>query len=176
MDKYTATSPQRIAARILGLTYLFVDATFAISAFLITSRLIVNDDGAATSVNILRHEKLFRLGISADLITFAADVVLLVALYMLLEKVNRELALLAACFRVIQVSICVVGVLHSFDVLELLGSGGLSKSFQSQSFRALMMLAISARDGDSQIGALFVGFGTLIFLYLFFKSRYIPRA
>jgi Domain of unknown function (DUF4386) len=69
--------------------------------FGIHDRLIVENNAAETARNSLAHERLFRIGIAGDLICCAGIVVLLTALYVILNPVNRGLALLAALWRLV---------------------------------------------------------------------------
>jgi hypothetical protein len=73
---------------------LLTYSTAYFSEFYVRAHLIVYDNVAETARNTMAHERLFRLGIASDLITFAADVVLIVAIYVILKPIN--LALLAA--------------------------------------------------------------------------------
>ena len=59
----------------------------------ISFRLIVPGNAAETARNIAAHESLFRLNIACDLIYVAGVVVLLAALYVILKRVDRNLAL-----------------------------------------------------------------------------------
>ena len=78
------------------------------------------DGNASETVNnIVTNERLFRISIVSDLVTFAGVVVLTVALWVLLKPVNRDIALLAAFWRLVESSILCVITLSSFLVLYL---------------------------------------------------------
>ncbi len=167
---------QRKAARVVGFTYLFAMATAVFAEFYVNGQLIVYDNAAETARNIMAHERLFRLGIASNLITFATDVVLLTALYVVLKPVNRSLALLAAFWRLIETTILVVCTLNDFDVLRLLSGADYLRVLEADRLQALARLSIGAHGAAYQIGLLFFGFGSTVFCYLWFKSNYIPRA
>jgi Domain of unknown function (DUF4386) len=61
-------------------------------SFYVHSQLIVNDSAKETARSIMAQERLFRLGTASNLSVFALDVLLMVALYVVLEQVNRNLA------------------------------------------------------------------------------------
>ena len=86
---------QRKAARVVGAAYLcaLVPAVFA--EFYVRGQLVVSGNAAQTALNIVAHERLFRLGIASNLAVFAIDVALIAALYVVLKPVNSSLALLA---------------------------------------------------------------------------------
>lgn len=88
---------QRRWARIVGFSYVFALIPAIFAEFYVSGRL-VSDDAIATAQNIVAHERLFRLGIASNLLVFATDVLLVTALYVVLERVNRRLALLATFF------------------------------------------------------------------------------
>src|SRR5262245_48858653 len=84
------------AAKVVGWSYLcaLVPAVFA--EFYVRGRLVASDNAAQTALNIVAHERLFRLGIASNLVVFAIDIALITALYVVLRPVQRSLALLAA--------------------------------------------------------------------------------
>jgi hypothetical protein len=173
---HTIDESQRKAATAVGITYLLADAILVFDEFYVRSRLIAYDNTAKTAANIMASERLFRLSIAGDLIGFATDVVLIVALYVILSTVNRNLALLAAFWRLIETFIEVVTTLSSFDVLRLLSGAAYLRAFEADRLQALTMLSIGAHDAGYEVGLFFFGLGSAVFSYLWLKSRYIPRA
>ncbi|HEY3620302.1 MAG TPA: DUF4386 domain-containing protein, partial [Candidatus Sulfotelmatobacter sp.] len=95
------------------------------------------------------------IGVASDLTTFITDVVLIAALYVVLKPVNRNLALLAAFWRLVETSIMVVALLNRFDVLRLLSGAPLS---------------IGAYGDGYSVGLMFFGLGSTVFGYLWLKS------
>src|SRR3954471_7028808 len=108
MENQTTIALQCKAARLAGLLYLIAMATGLFAEFYVRfpSTLIVSGDAAKTATNIMAKERLYRIGLANNIVTFAIDVVLIWALYILLRPVNRNLALLAvettiACLAII---------------------------------------------------------------------------
>jgi hypothetical protein len=95
------------AARLAGLLFLIAMATGLFAEFYVRfpSTLVESGDALKTTNNIIAHERLFRIGIANNIVTFAIDVVLIWALYLLLKRVNRSLALLAVFFRLIETTL-----------------------------------------------------------------------
>jgi hypothetical protein len=89
----TQTSPQ-VYARIGGALYLIIIALGVLGG-IVTSSLIASGDAAATANNIIASEWLWRLGILSDLIMHVCDVGVMLAFYVLLRPVSKNLALLA---------------------------------------------------------------------------------
>ena len=92
----------------------------------------MSSDAAQTASNITSSERLFRLGTVSDLITFAAVVVLVWALYVVLEPTNRKVALLAAFWRIAACSIFAVIMLNDFATLRLLSGADYQRAFDAR--------------------------------------------
>ena len=81
----TADATQARAARVVGFTYLAALPLAVFAEFYVSGKLIAENSAAATAANIIAHERLFRLGIASNLLVFSMDVVLITALYVVLE-------------------------------------------------------------------------------------------
>lgn len=94
---------------------------------------------------------------------------------MVLERVNRNLALLATFFRLIETTILVVAVLNDFVVLRVLSGADYLRVFEPDRLQALARLSISAHGSVYNVALVLFGLGSPIFCYLWFQSGYIPR-
>jgi len=171
------TAPDAIErrwARVVGFSYLFALLPSIFAEFYVSSRL-VSDNAMVTAQNIIAHERLFRLGLASNLLVFAADVVLVTALYIVLERVNRRLALVAVFFRLIETTILIVAVLNDFYVLRLLSGASYLTSVNSDELAALARVSIGAHSSAYGVALLLFGFGSPVFCYLWLKSGYIPK-
>jgi len=166
---------QRTAARVVGAAYVcaLVPAVFA--EFYVRGQLVVSGNAAQTALNIVAHERLFRLGIAGNLAVFAIDVVLIVALYVVLNPVNRSLAVLALAWGLIETATLVVVTLSDFDVLRILSGAEYLKVFEVDRLQALARLSISAHGDAYNVGLVLAGLRSTAFCYLWFTSRFIPR-
>src|ERR1700683_3266403 len=97
----TIDESQRKTARVAGFAFLFAMAIVVLANYGINFRLIVPDNAAETARNLMAHETLFRINIACNLIYVVSIVVLLAALYVILQRANRNLALVAAFCRLI---------------------------------------------------------------------------
>jgi hypothetical protein len=170
-----ADAIQRRWARVIGFSYLFALVPAIFAEFYVSGRL-VSGDAIATAQNIIAHERLFRLGIASNLLVFAADVLLVTALYIVLERVNRRLALLATFFRLLETTILIVATLNDFYVLRLLGGASYLTTLKPDLLAALARVSIGAHGSAYGVGLLLFGFGSPVFCYLWLKSGYIPKA
>jgi uncharacterized protein DUF4386 len=167
---------QRRAARVAGFAYLVTFASVVYVNFGIHDRLIARNNAAETARNILAHERLFRIGIAGDLIYCAGVVVLLTALYVILEPVNRGLASLAALWRLVWVLMWLVMTLNLFDALRLLSGAAYLRALDADRLQVSAMFYLDSRFDYYYVGLVFGALASTVCGYLWFRSRYIPRA
>ncbi|MBN4046623.1 DUF4386 domain-containing protein [bacterium AH-315-P15] len=130
---------------------------------------------AATISNITASEQLYRIGIVSDLLAAIGVVVLTWALYVVLKPINRNVALVALLFWVCEA--CILGFVTLFSMIVLMLSSGAEylAAFEPDQLHALALLSLKARFAGFDIALLFFGFGSGLFAYLFFKSKFVPR-
>ena len=167
---------QRKAARVAGLAGLLTWPFVIFANFAVHDRLIVAGNIAETARNILAHETLFRFSIACDLIYSAGLVVLVSALYVILKPVSRNLALLAAFWRLIYALMWIRMTLNLFDALRLLSGADYLRVFEADRLQSLARLYLSARFDEYYVGLLFWGLAATVCSYLLYRSNYIPRA
>ena len=167
---------QRNAARVAGFTFLFGMAIVSFANLGIDFRLVVPDNAVDTARNIMAHETLFRTNIALNLIYVATLVVQLAALYVVLKPVNRNLALVGAFFRLVIALMWAVTALDWLSALRLLGNATYLPVFQADQLQTLARLHLSASFDAYYVGLPFWGLASMVCSYLWFRSRYIPRA
>jgi hypothetical protein len=177
MENQTSITSQYKAARLAGFLYLIAMATGLFAEFYVhfPSTLVVSGDVAKTASNIMANERLYRVGIANNISTFAIDVVLIWALYVLLKPVNRNLALLGVFFRLVETTIACVAIINYYVAMQFVSDAEHLKGFDSNQMQALSILH-DTYALTFVIVAIFLGLGSTIFNYLLFKSRYIPKA
>jgi hypothetical protein len=163
-------------ARGAGLGYLIIIVTGIFAEFFVRSGLIVPGDATATAGNIAASQVLFRTGIAGEFLMLTSDVLVAVALYVVFKGVSKNLALLAAFFRLAHAAIVGVNLLNTYVPLLLLGNAGYLTAFPPDQLNALLLLALEAHSFGYLIGLVFFGVHCLILGYLVFTSRYVPRA
>jgi len=171
----TIDESQRKAAKVAGFLYLLTIVTANFAEFYARGRMIVPGDAVQTARNIAASERLFRLGTVSNLITFAGVVILVVAVYVVLKPINRNVALLAAFWRLAECAIFALITLNDFVALRLLSGADYLRAFDTQQLQALAYTFVRAHDAGYLIGLVFFGLGSTVFSYLSFRSRYIPR-
>jgi len=167
-------SPQ-LYARIGGLLYLILIAAGSWGQLFVRGTIIVAGDATATAHNIMASQPLWRAGIGADLLMHLCDVPVMLVLYVLLKPINRNLALLAVLFNLVQTAVLVVNKMTLVIPLFLLGNAGYLKAFAPQQLNALAYVSLRAHDHGFGFGLIFFGVVCLIQGYLIRRSGYLPR-
>jgi hypothetical protein len=175
MASYTdEASPQKYA-RIGGLLYLFIIVAAGFGELFVRNRLIVWGDAAATANNILSSETLFRVGLVGEMLTCVCDVALALILYVLLRPVSKNLALLAAFFRLTFVGIYGVTKLFEIAALVALGGGDYLKALGPSQLHDLAYVSLRVHSLGYGASLLFFGVCCILFGHLIERSGYLPR-
>jgi hypothetical protein len=145
----------RLYARTCGAIYVLIFLSAIISVGF-AGNLVVEQNAPATSAKILASEQLWRSGYSAEIFTMLCDVVVAWLLFVLLAPVQRNLALLAALFRVTYVAGYIPAVLANAMVLPLL----------HQQLQQAAMIAIRTHDLGWAISLIFFGANLALVGYL----------
>ena len=175
MTVYPIDNSQRKFARVVGFAYLF-GFIGILNEMYVRPSLVVSGNPGETARNIIAHEQLFRLGMVADLLCFASIALVLTGSYVVLRPVSRGLAFLGASWRLVEVSTAIVMTLSSFYVLRLLTNPDYARIFSPDQLQTLARLYLGARPDGYNVAEIFLGLGSTVFAYLWFKSRYVPRA
>lgn len=172
-DRTREFSPQAYA-RIAGVLYLINILAGLLGEMFIRNAMIASGDAAATAANIAHSPLLWRVGIAGDLIMQATDVPLMMIFYVLLKPVNKNLALMAMLFTLVQTAALVANKMNLMTPLFLSTDAGYLQVFTPQQLQALAYVAIKAHAHGFGIGLIFFGFECLITGYLVFKSGFLP--
>ncbi len=173
-EPFDAAAAQRYA-RIGGVLYLIIIGAGIVGEVFIRGALVVPGDAVATARNIAASTTLWRVGIAGDLLMHICDVGLMLVFYLLLRPVNRNLALLAILFNLIQTAVLVANKLNLLVPLFVLGDAAYLKAFSPQQLEALAYLSLRTHDYGFGFGLIFFGVECLIVGYLIVRSLYLPR-
>jgi Domain of unknown function (DUF4386) len=162
-------------ARTAGLLYLIVVVGSLFSYLYVPSQTTVRGDALATANSILASESLFRLGIVTGLVNITAFLLLPFVLYKLLQKVNRDVAVLMVVLAVVSTPISLVSMRNRLDVLSLLSGADFLHAYTTEQLHTQVMLSLKASGNGFLVAELFWGLWLLPFGYLVFKSGFLPR-
>ena len=136
-------SPQ-LQARLGGAFWLMCILT-SIYPLIVSGRLIVRRDAAATAINLLAHETFFLSGTAALLISTAFYVGATLFVYEVLKPVNRSLSLLAAFFSLVGCAVGALSCLFDFAPFVLLKGAPYLSVFTTEQLQALAYVSLAIR-------------------------------
>jgi hypothetical protein len=168
------TSPST-RGRILAALYLFVIIAGITAQAFISDRLVVRDDAARTTANILANTSLYRLGYTIFMLEMVAQVGVSLLFYDLMKPVNRSVARASAILGLTGCGIKTMARLFYYAPLILLGGASYFSAIQPVQLAALSLAFIKINNQGAAIAIIFFGFEALLRGWLVFKSGFLPR-
>jgi uncharacterized protein DUF4386 len=169
------TSPQ-VYARLCGVLYLIVIVIGISTELFVRDKFTVSGDATATANNIVASQLLWRSSIAGDVILLVCAVIQALLFYVLLKPVNKNLALLAVFFNLVECAIDGANKLNLVAALFLSGGADYLKAFEPRQLHALAYLSLKLHAYGYGVSLVFFGIVCLIFGYLLFRSGYFPKA
>lgn len=174
MTTTTQSNQQQFYARLAGLSYVIFTIAGLINNFLLNARLSKVE--ALNVTGIFANEMQFRLSIFAETIMFLGVVMASVSFYFVFRSVHKQLAQTALCLRLVEIIIGSIAVVISIAMLALTSKSFLLDTVNLEQIRTLVAIAASFRVPAYEYSWIFMGFAGVITFYLFFQTRFIPRA
>jgi hypothetical protein len=166
----------RAKARMAGTLFLLTIILGIIAESVISGRLVVTGDAAATAANITANNSLFRLAFAIYLVEMTCQIAMTSLFYDLLKPVDRGLSAMAAALSYIGCGIKAFSRLFFFAPLLVLGGAQYLAVFDAAQLQALALLFLRLNSYGAGVALVFFGFYGLIKGYLVFKSGFLPRA
>jgi hypothetical protein len=167
-------SPQAYA-RTGGILYLVIIAAGIFGEIFVRGKLVVNGNAAATAVNIAAHETLWRTGIATDLLMHICDIPLMLIIYVLLRPVNKNIALLALLFNIVQTAVLAANKLNLLSALFATSNAPYLKAIDPAQLQAMAYMSIKLHGYGFSVGLIFFGCACLAYGYLICRSGYFPK-
>jgi hypothetical protein len=159
--------------RFLGAAFLF-QAIASVGWFILLSSLIVTGDISASMTNIANNAWQMRASIVVAMFTAIGIAILGVLLYVVLLKQNKIIALVALGLYLIEAAILAASRIEAFSLLRI--SQESVEAGHPAYLQTLGNLFYESADFGDWLHILPFALGAILFYYLFFKSKYIPRA
>jgi hypothetical protein len=145
------------------------------SLLYVPNTLIVSGNATETASRILAHETMFRLGMAGELINAIAFILVVRALYFLLQGVNKRHASLMVTLFAISIPISCLNVLNEVAALVLLKGANFLSAFSRPQLDALALVFLRMHNYGFIVAQIFWGLWLLPFGVLVYRSGFIPR-
>ena len=159
-----------------GVCYLLGSLTSVLGQMVILGKLEVTGNAAATSVNILAHPSLFRLGFALSLMTVPFHVAWAVLFHGLFRPVSRTLSALAVYLLLMGCTMWTLSSLFHLAPLIVLQSKSSLSAYAPEQLQAMAYVFIKLNAQAYDIGLVFFGFWLILIGCLIARSSFIPRA
>jgi hypothetical protein len=160
-------------SRILGFAFLLQFITSFSSGVFLQSALIVADNVSESMIKIANNAGLLRIFILVEMLTALGVIFLGSMLFITLRKQNEKMALTALGFYILEGAIIATSKLDAFSLLRI--SQEYATTGQPVNLLAMANLALASVDNGLLLLMLAFCPGAILFYYLLYKSRLVPR-
>jgi len=163
-------------ARVAGALYILASAFGVVRLIYIPSTVIVSGNAAATAQNIVTHETLFRFGMLSDLIGSVLWILVVLALYRLLKRVDEGLAgVMVILGALIPLPLFFVNVVNDAAALLFARGADFLSVFDQPQREAFAMLFLRLHHYLVLANEIFWGLWLIPFGLLVYRSGFLPR-
>lgn len=162
-------------ARWAGALYLSTAVIDPLRLVYAYRALIVHGNATATATKILESERLFRLGLVADLLSGVIFVIVAFLLYRLLSHLGKELAFLMVALVVASVTIGFVGVAFDLEAVIVFRGSDFAGVFEQSQRNAFGMMFLDLAQRATTVNEVFWGVWLFPLGSLVIRSRFLPR-
>jgi hypothetical protein len=168
------TSPKRLA-RIAGVLYLFVGIFGGFAEGFVDPKMYVAGNAAATAGNVVASAGLVRMGVVAHLLDGTFFVFLAMALYVLLEHVNKSVARAMLVLVALATGILCLNAVFEFESLRVATDSSYAAAFGVAGSNALVLLLLDTQHYGTLSAQVFFGLWLVPIGYLAYRSTLFPR-
>jgi hypothetical protein len=157
-------------AKIAGVLYLFVGIFGGFAEGFVDPKMYVAGNAVATAGNVLANSGLVRMGVVSHLLDGTFFVFLAMALYTLLQHVNKSVARAMLILVVLATGIICLNAVFQFEGLRVATDGTYATTFGIAGSNALVLLLLDAQHYGTLIAQVFFGLWLIPLGYLAYKS------
>jgi hypothetical protein len=154
--------------------YLIIIVSAVFAYIYVRGRMIIPGDMARTAANLLAHERLYRLGFSAAVVTVVCNPPMGLILYELLKVVNSRVALLALVCITISATIEAVNLFNYISPLLTFTLPEYRAAFNPAELQALARGASKLFGYGFSLLQVFFGVFCALIGYLILRSKLFP--
>ncbi|OCA84534.1 hypothetical protein A8F94_15470 [Bacillus sp. FJAT-27225] len=163
----------RKAARLVGVWFILAFVTAVIGLKLYDPILI----GPDYLVKGAEHANQIVLGAVMELLLVVSAIGTATTMFPILRKYNETIALWHVCFRFLEAIVITVGVISVLSLLTLSREFVAAGTPDIESYQSSGILLKAIHDWTFMLGPLFMlGINTIMYSYIFYKTRLVPRA
>lgn len=170
-----ATRSARRLARTAGAFYLVVAVLGGWAHGYVRGQTYVQGDAAATANNVVDNASLVRFGFAADVVQAALMLFVVMALYMLLQHVNKTAARMMVMFVVVSVAITCLNMVFQLGSVLVAEDAGYAAAFGVQGSDGLVLLLLDLQHSGYLIAQIFFGLWLFPLGLLAYRSGMFPR-
>jgi Domain of unknown function (DUF4386) len=171
----SVSSPKRLA-RIAGFFYLIVGITGGFAEGFVDPKIYVAGNAAATAGNVLANQGLVRMSVVSHLVDAVFFVLTAMALYILLEHVQKSMARAMLVFVAVAVGIITLNAVFQFEGLQVATNASYVTAFGAAGSNALVLLLLDIQHYGTLTAQVFFGLWLAPLGYLAYKSGLFPKA
>lgn len=167
-------TPSVRLARTAGLYYLVVAITGGF-AHMVRTQVYVPGDARASADNVVAHASLVRLSFAADLVDATVMVFLVLALFRLLQHVDRAAARLMVMLVVVFVAIMSLNMVNQLGALLVATEPAYLSGFGADGSQTLVLLLLELQHDGYLVAQIFFGLWLFPLGRLAYRSGLFPR-
>jgi len=157
-------------ARIAGVFYLLVAIFGGFSEGFVDPKMYVPGNAAATAANVVANLGLVRLSVAAHFLDATFFVLTALALYILLQHFNVNVARAMFVFVALAVGIITLNAVFQFEALQVATGGTYVAAFGAAGANALVLLLLDIQHYGTLSAQVFFGLWLAPLGYLAYKS------
>ena len=162
--------------RIAGFWYLILIVIGPFFLIYVPGKIRVKGNPTATAANLLEHERLFRLGILAELAGAIILIFLVLSFYRLFKGVDRHLAVLVIILGGIMPAVLYfVNAVHELGALMFARGGDFLSAFTKTQLDVLAMVSLRLHGYQVDASLVLAGAWLLPLAVLVCRSGFLPR-
>jgi len=163
----------RKTAIIVGTLFIIATAAGIASGLFVPS--LLDQDELANVWLLAAKDSQIRVGALLEFTMAVAVVAIPIWMYPILKKYNESMALGYVVARLVEGVMFTIGVISLLALLTLSRGFAMPGSPDASHFQTLGSLLLAVRSGESIFASLTFSLGSLMFYYLLYRSRLIPR-